>query len=147
MLTCTPTRRHILGAVLGRADATGDVRAPWRAVPEAAEHFTSDAEVLLALQSEWVRVLVARLHRGEIVASRSEDGVRAIYREVAETHPVLRAVLDAHREDPALWQAAQREYAMLAQIAEVAEPEDDLDEVASTGRALVEALPRQRCAL
>jgi hypothetical protein len=145
MGTTTSRRRRVLRAVLLTAQRTGDTVAPWRQVGEVAEHFADSDDVLVELHREWVRLLVARLHRGEVVAQRTPGNVRDVYDELCQGHPTLRRILDSHTANPALWEHTAREHAMLARIAGLV-AEDTLGELAAaTGRSLVtQRVPGQR---
>ncbi|GAA1918111.1 hypothetical protein GCM10009815_11250 [Nocardioides marmoribigeumensis] len=138
-------RRAVMREIVRAAQETGDVVAPWTAVDDVETHFADDEEVLLEVHREWVRVLVARLHRGEIVAERTAVDVRDLYDEVAASHPTLRRILDTHDTHPVLWEPTAQEHALLARIAGLA-PAGTLPERASTiGRTLVsQRIPRQR---
>ena len=145
MGTTTARRRLVIRAVLRSAQDTGDTVAPWQEVGEVEEHFEDPDDLLVELHREWVRLLVARLHRGAVVAERIPSNVRDLYDEVCGNHRVLRRILDAHAANPALWEHTAREHAMLARIAGLA-PEGTLGEVAAAaGRALVsQRIPTQR---
>ncbi len=132
-------------AVLRNAQHTGDTVAPWREVSEVDEHFESSDDLLVELHLEWVRLLVARLHRGAVVPDRSPANVRDLYDEVSGEHRTLRRILDAHAANPVLWEHVAREHALLARIAGIA-PEGTLGELAAaSGRALLtQRLPAQR---
>jgi hypothetical protein len=147
MGTTTARRRHVIRAVLASAQHTGDTVAPWQEIGEVAEHFEDSDDLLVELHSEWVRLLVARLHRGVVVAERTPTNVRDLYDEVGGDHRTLRRILDAHAANPALWEHTAREHAMLARIAGLA-PEGTLGEVAAAaGRSLVsQRIPTQRSA-
>lgn len=145
MGTTTARRRDVIRAVLRNAQHTGDTVAPWQEVGEVEEHFDDPDDLLVELHLEWVRVLVARLHRGVVVAERTPANVRDLYDEVGGNHGMLRRILDAHAANPALWEHTAREHAMLARIAGLA-PDGTLVEVAAAaGRALVsQRIPTQR---
>jgi hypothetical protein len=145
MGTTTARRRTVIRAVLRSAQDTGDAVAPWQQVGEVREHFEDSEDLLVELHLEWVRVLVARLHRGVVVAERTPANVRDLYDEVCGKHRMLRRILDAHAANPALWEHTAREHAMLARIAGLA-PEGTLGEVAAAaGRSLVsQRIPTQR---
>ena len=138
-------RRAVMREIVRTAQETGDTIAPWTAVAEVGQHFADDEEVLLEVHREWVRVLVARLHRGEIVAERTAVDVRDLYDTVAADHPTLRSILDTHDAHPVLWEPTAQEHALLARIAGLA-PAGTLPERASTiGRTLVsQRIPMQR---
>src|SRR4051812_43636349 len=93
-------RRAVMREIVRTAQETGDVISPWHAVADVESHFADDEEVPPEAPREWVRVLVARLHRGEIVAERTAVDVRDLYDEVAATHPTLRSILDTHDTHP-----------------------------------------------
>lgn len=138
-------RRAVMREIVRTAQETGDVVAPWTAVEDVEAHFADDEEVLLEVHREWVRVLVARLHAGEIVAERTAVDVRDLYDEVAADYPTLRSILDTHDTHPVLWEPTAQEHALLARIAGLA-PAGTLPERASTiGRTLVsQRIPMQR---
>jgi hypothetical protein len=147
MSTTTARRRNVVHAVLRSAQHTGDAVAPWQEVGEVQEHFADSDDLLVELHLEWVRVLVARLHRGVVVAERTPGNVRDLYDEVCGKHRTLRRILDAHAANPALWEHTAREHAMLARIAGLA-PDGTLGELAAAaGRSLVsQRIPTQRSA-
>jgi hypothetical protein len=131
--------------VLAHALATDDPVAPWTGMSEVEEHFADVTDLLVELHREWLRLLVGRLHRGEIVAQRTPANVRDLYDEVADAHPMLRRILDAHALNPVLWEPTAREYAMLARIAGLADVEANDEPAAALGGALVtQRIPAQR---
>jgi hypothetical protein len=141
-------RRDVMRAVLVQAQAADGEVDLWGGVAGVEQHFASESDLLVELHREWLRLLVGRLHRGEVVAQRTPANVRDIYDEMCATHPTLRRLLDAHAADPALWEPTAHEHAMLARIAGLA-PEAALGEQAAVlGRALVtQRIPVQRGAL
>ncbi len=144
----TLRRRDYMRAVLVNAKATGDTIAPWQSVGDVELHFDDEADLLVEMHREWLRVLVARLHRGEIVAQRTPANVRDLYDEVAEANPTLRRILDAHEANPALWEPTAREHGMLARIAGLAPDGTGAELASSTGRLLVtQRIPLQRAAI
>ena len=145
----TVRRRDFMRAVLAQAQAEGDTIAPWRSLDRRTgsvdEHFDDEGDLLVELHREWLRVLVARLHRGEIVAQRTVANVRDLYDEVCRDHPTLRRILDTHRANPALWEPTAREHAMLARIAGLVGEDTSVDAAADLGRAVVtQRIPMQR---
>lgn len=145
-------RREFMRQVIMVAQRTGDAVAPWDGVEVADQpmerHFSDEAELLVELHREWLRLLVGRLHRGEIVAQRSPANVRDLYDELCADHPTLRGILDAHAVEPALWEPTAREHAMLARISGLAEHDAEVEQAAAHGRALVhERIPVQRSTL
>ena len=143
----TLRRRDFMREVLVRARAHGDTTAPWRGLgPGGVEqHFDDEGDLLVELHREWLRVLVGRLHRGEIVAQRTVGDVRDLYDEVSRDHPTLRNILDTHQANPALWEPTSREHAMLARIAGLVAERMSTEDAADLGRALVsQRIPVQR---
>jgi hypothetical protein len=126
------------------ADRADDV-TPWRVDTAVTEHFDGEDDVLVELHQEWVRLLSAQLHRGQIVASRPALDVRGIYDGLCEAHPTMRRILDAHGAHPALWEPTAREHGLLARIAGLADDEHGWEDAAAQGRALVtQRIPAQR---
>src|SRR3954451_3046059 len=113
----TMKRRSFMRAVLESAQTTGDRAAPWRGIGGFSTRCDSEEELLVELHGEWVRLLVARLHAGRVVAERTPGNVRDLYDEIRNAHPTLWEILDTHRANPALWEATAREHAMLARVA------------------------------
>ncbi len=143
----TVRRRDFMRAVLVQAQALDDAVAPWRRLGLAGieQHFDDEGDLLVELHREWLRVLVGRLHRGEIVAQRTAANVRDLYDELCRDHPTLRRILDTHEADPALWEPTSREHAMLARIAGLVPEGMTTEDAADLGRALVTLrLPVQR---
>jgi hypothetical protein len=144
----TIQRRHALRTMLQRAEQSTDDVTPWRADASVNDHFDGDEDVLVELHQEWVRLLTSRLHRGQIVASRTALNVRDLYDELCEQHPTMRRILDAHGAHPALWEPTAREHGLLARIAGLVGDEQGWEDAASQGRALVaQRIPVQRNAL
>jgi hypothetical protein len=145
----TLRRRDYMRAVLESAKDTGDAAAPWTGVGDVSHHFDDEADLVVELHREWLRLLVARLHRGEIVAQRTAADVRDLYDQTCEDNPTLRRILDAHTANPVLWEPTAREHAMLARIAGLAGEDTAGEDAASLGRSLLASrgLPAQRPAL
>src|SRR3954462_7514277 len=95
--TTTVQRRSFMRAVLESAQTTGDRAAPWRGIGGFTARFDSEEELLGELHGEWVRLLVARLHAGRVVAQRTPGNVRDLYDEIREANPTLWGILDTHR--------------------------------------------------
>ncbi len=153
MSSTTLQRRDFMREVLSHARRDGAAVAPWRG-PSAQGgaatldgNFDDEGDLLVELHREWLRLLVGRLHGGEIVARRTMGEVRALYAELCDDHPTLRRLLDAHCAEPALAAATLREHAMLARIAGLVPEGMSLEEAARLGRALVTpGIPVQRSA-
>lgn len=134
-------------AVLAQARNGGDTSSPWRALGAGGigRHFDDEADLLVELHREWLRLLVGRLHRGEIIAHRTPADVRDLYDEARRDHPTLRGILDTHQANPALWEPTVREHAMLARIAGLVPEGMSIHDAADLGRALLnQRIPVQR---
>ena len=145
----TLQRRDFMRAVIAHAQTKGDAVAPWRALGRhlggVEQNFDDEGDLLVELHREWLRRLVGRLHRGEIVAFRTVANVRDLYDEVSRDHPTLRRILDNHSANPALWEPTVREHAMLARIAGLVEEGTSTEDAAALGRAMVsQRIPVQR---
>ena len=143
----TVRRRDFMRAVLVRAQHNTEAVAPWRAdgLGGIEQHFDDEGDLLVELHRESLRLLVGRLHRGEIVARRTVADVRDLYDEVCRDHPTLRRILDAHHAQPALWEPTAREHAMLARIAGLVPDGMTTQDAADLGRAVVtQRIPVQR---
>ena len=148
MGTTTLHRRDVMRAVIESSRSTGDRVAPWDGLPGLGEHFDGEDDLLVEMHREWLRVLVGRLHRGEVVAQRTPANVRDLYDEMCATHPTLRGILDAHELNPALWEPTELEHAMLARIAGLAPEGTPSENAAALGRTLVkQRIPVQRSTL
>jgi len=109
-------RRAAIKAVLAYAQVHPAAGLPYEQVPEARAEFVSRRELLLALQYDWTQALWARI---DLLSIESRDGAlmdarrlaERAYAECAQRHPVLRAVLDACRDE--LGSSARREEDML----------------------------------
>jgi hypothetical protein len=142
-------RRNYLRAVIAQAQTGDDTVTPWRAVGSAGveSHFDDEGDLLVELHREWLRILVGRLHRGEIVSQRTVGDVRALYDDACREHPTLRRLLEAHQANPALWEPTAREHAMLARIAGLVPEGTSTEDAADLGRAVAsQRLPMQRAA-
>ncbi len=145
MATLSLQRRTVMRNIVRNAQESGDTVAPWRQVDDVDGHFVDEADVLLEVHREWVRVLVARLHQREIVAERIPIRVREMYDEVSRDHPTLRAILDANAAHPVLWEPTSQEHALLARIANLAPAGTHPEMAATIGRTLVsQSVPAQR---
>jgi hypothetical protein len=145
MGTTSVRRRGFVRRVLARAEATGDLVAPWRGLDGMDDTFADEADLLVELHREWVRHLVSRLHHGEVVAQRTPANVRDLYDEVGTAHAALHGILQAHATEPALEQPTAQEHALLARIAGLVDDDAEPARAAALGRALVtQRIPIQR---
>ena len=109
-------RRAAIKAVLAYAQSHPAAGLPYEQVAEAREQFRSRRELLLALQYDWTQALWARI---DLLSLASKDGAlldarklgEQAYAECAQRNPVLRALLDAGRDE--LGSSARREEDML----------------------------------
>jgi hypothetical protein len=131
--------------VIEKAQRSGDTTTPWDRVSAVGQEFDGEDDLLVELHREWLRLLVGRLHRGEIVSQRTAANVRDLYDEIRDAHPTLRGILDSHLANPALWEPTAREHAMLARIAGLVPEGAHGENAAAVGRALVtQRIPVQR---
>ncbi|PPK69203.1 hypothetical protein CLV40_104457 [Actinokineospora auranticolor] len=127
-------RRDALDAVLAhlRHDPGGPI--------PPADTFADADEVLLALHHRWTLKLTGPLGLARAEADRDPgtdlvDAVTRAWWTTASAFPVLRAVLDAHRDDPALRPGVEAEQRMLALVANLADPTGPRAEVTRVGAA------------
>lgn len=140
-------RRDAIDAVLDHArrepaPTLSSATLPFHQVPGVAEVFTGPDELLLALHHRWTLKLTGRVGLALAAAERDPrfdlvDGTAAAYREAAAENPVLRRLLDAHADHPALAAAVAAEHRMLAVSTELADLDDTADERSRVGAAFV----------
>lgn len=103
-------------------------------------------ELLRALHHRWSQRLAGRVelavHEAETRDHDLVDAVGAAWQETAAANPVLRDLVDAHATDPVLRPLVAAEQRMLASVAGLTEPGDDLRERAAIGAAFL-ALQRK----
>jgi hypothetical protein len=98
-------RRAALKAVLAYAEQHPAAGLPYDVLPEARESFRGRRELLLALQYRWSHALwahIGQLSRDARRSRRFEDAAdlaRLAWAQCAERHPVLRRLLDEHRDE------------------------------------------------
>jgi len=144
MAVTTLQRRDFMRAVVAQAHDDGSAVSPWRG-GSLYQYFDDEADLLVELHREWLRVLVGRLHHGEIVARRTVAEIRDLYDAACADHPTLRRLLDSHLANPALCEPVCREHAMLARIAGLAPEGTSTEDAAELGRVLVSLrIPVQR---
>jgi hypothetical protein len=80
------------------------------------EVFDDRADLLDALQRYWFDLLRHVVH-AEPTYPLGEDRVREVYADLADEHPVLRAVLSEHEDDAAIIDAVEEERILLARAA------------------------------
>jgi hypothetical protein len=140
------SRRDYVRAVVAAAQERGSV-TPWRHLGDLERHFTGEADLLVELHREWVRILVGRLHYGGLVSQRTPGDVRQVYHQACQDHPTLRSILEAHAAEPVLWEPTAREHAMVARVAGLVNEGEPVEASAAVGGALVaRRLPTQRLA-
>ncbi len=140
------SRRRFVAALLELARDSADTVAPWSSMDDYATHFGDESELIEELHREWSRVLVTHLHRVDDVAAHDATSVRAAYDAAAAEQPTLRALLDAQRAHPALWERTAQEHALLARTAGLVPDGTSLEDAAVAGRALLQerTIPGQR---
>ncbi|MBE9373187.1 hypothetical protein IQ251_01865 [Saccharopolyspora sp. HNM0983] len=119
-------------------------RDPASALTTVPTPFTDRAQLLRALHYKWSQVLTGHLEAAVADSASTEDGhvqaVTAAHQRAAATCPALRALLDHHRDDPALRECLQREQQLLALTAGLAEPDEPTPEITRVGSALQQLL-------
>lgn len=103
--------------MVAAASERGDYTAPWRTSPSVWEHFSSEADILIHLQKTWRNALA-----GAIYVAMEQGGddltttVDTAFETVARRHRGVRAVLEAHRDHPAIRVAMAKEETLLASL-------------------------------
>lgn len=108
------TRDTVLREVMSLADARRDGRLPWDAAG-AEQVYDSPADLLGALQMRWHTRLSGAIERE--LSEQPWDLGRAVvhaWRGVSADMPGVRAVLDAHADEPAMQRARRKEWTLLA---------------------------------
>jgi hypothetical protein len=108
------TRDSVLREVMTLADARRDGHLPWDATG-ADQVFDSRADLLGALQMRWHTRLSGAIER-ELAEQPWDLGQAVVHawRGVSADMPGVRAVLDAHTEEPAMQRARRKEWTLLA---------------------------------
>ena len=141
-------RKKTLSDMLAIADHRRDVTIAelLDTVPDARTAFADETEVLFELQMTWFQRLSGRVDRLLSEGSVSPEMVAVTgWVDTAADLPGARALLDAHRDEPALRKAFAKELGYLAMSAGV--PTRDLDHVAEgrriqdSARQAVAAMP------
>ena len=106
--------------MVAAAMQSGDYTAPWRTSPSVWEHFSTEADILIHLQKAWRNALA-----GAIYVAMEQDGqgdadltstVDTAFDTVARRHRGVRAILEAHRDHPAIRAAMAKEETLLASL-------------------------------
>ncbi|HEV7203969.1 MAG TPA: hypothetical protein VGN18_05125 [Jatrophihabitans sp.] len=104
-------RRAAVESVLVHAGSNPAGGLPFDVLPEVPAAFSSRRELMLALQYDWSQALWARIELLSLdPRSAPKDAAqlaRTAWVDTARRHPVLRRLLDEHRDDLGL--AANRE--------------------------------------
>ena len=111
-------RDAALRSAIAVIDRRRDGRLPWHEVDAARSAFDTPTDLLLALQMRWHTRLAGHVDR--IVADQPMDLRSAVidaWRAATTDLPGVRAVLDAHEEEPVLRTAQTKELAYLASAA------------------------------
>jgi hypothetical protein len=111
-------RDAALRSAIAVIDRRRDGQLPWREVDAARSAFDAPTDLLLALQMRWHTRLAGHVDR--ILADQPMDLRSAVieaWRAATADLPGVRAVLDAHEEEPALRTAQTKELAYLASAA------------------------------
>lgn len=133
-------RRDATNAVLAYAATDPGGGLPFAEVPGVAEIFGTPSELLLALHYRWLQRLTGHVEVALAEADRDPDAdrldvVAGAWRTAAVRNPVLRRLLDANDDDPALRPAVHGERRFLALSSGLAEPHEHPDDIAKIGAA------------
>lgn len=107
-------RDTILREVMAVAENRRDGHLPWDSTG-AAQAFDTPAELLGALQMRWHTRLSGAIER-ELTEQPWDLGQAVVHawRGLAADMPGVRAVLDAHADEPAMQRARRKEWVLLA---------------------------------
>ena len=114
-------RRAAIKSVLDYADANPSAGLPFEAVPHVAQIFADPHELLLALQYDWSQALWARIELLSLdgrsgALTDADELVRTAWADCTGKHPVLRRLLDEHRDELKPTAARERDMILAAQI-------------------------------
>jgi hypothetical protein len=110
------------GSVLRDIDAVAATgRQDWQSHPGIAAWFEDETDLLRSIHSRWYHVLTGCLDVAmETGSGNLVEDVREAYGRARHHHPGLWAILEQHKDHPAIASAVRREHALLAQTACVA---------------------------
>ena len=128
-------RDTALREVMRVAETRRDGILPWDDVPGAEAAFGTPADLLGALQMRWATRLAGAIERqlNEEPWDLEQSVVHA-WRGVAGDLPGVRAILDAHADEPAMQRARRKERALLASASGLAAMDDP--QAVAIGRAV-----------
>jgi hypothetical protein len=115
-------REAAMRSAIAVIDRRRDGRLPWPELDAARLAFDTPTDLLLALQMRWHTRLAGHVDR--LLAEQPMDLRAAVieaWRAATVDLPGVRAVLDAHDDEPALRPARSKELAYLASAAGLAE--------------------------
>jgi hypothetical protein len=108
-MTCDDHHRRpaVITTVLDFAAKNPDAGLPYETLPEVQAQFRDRRELVVALQYEWAQALWGRIELLSLDGSRTarrkpmdaDEVARAAYAACAAAHPVLRRLLDRHRDE------------------------------------------------
>jgi hypothetical protein len=130
------TRDTVLREAMAIADTRRDGRLPWEATG-AEQVFDDPADLLGALQMRWHTRLSGAIER-ELVEQPWDLGQAVVHawRGLSADMPGVRAILDAHADEPAMQRARRKEWMLLATASGLTGMDDP--EAVRTGRAVEE---------
>lgn len=111
----THRRDTVLRDVMATAENRRDGHLPWTDVPGTEQAFGTPADLLGALQMRWHARLSGAIERE--LTEQPWDLAQAVvhgWRALSADMPGVRAVLDAHADDPAMQRARRKEWTLLA---------------------------------
>ena len=115
-------RRAAIKSVLDYAETNPSAGLPFEAVADVAQIFADPRELVLALQYDWSQALWARIELLSLEGGRSgaltdaDELARTAWAECTAKHPVLRRLLDEHRDQLGSTVQRERDMIVAAQI-------------------------------
>ncbi len=115
-------RRAAIRSVLTYAEKNPAAGLPYETLPEARANFRERRELLLALQYDWSQALWARIELRSLEGGKNSkltdaaELARSAWADCAARHPVLRRLLDEHREELGPTVAREQDIMVAAQF-------------------------------
>ena len=113
-------RRAAIKSVLGHAEENPTAGLPFDVLPEVPATFSSRRELVLALQYDWSQALWARIELLSLdtrsAPKDAADLARTAWIDTARKHPVLRRLLDEHRDELGLATTREDDLMITAQL-------------------------------
>lgn len=118
-------RDTVLRDVMAYADTRRDGHLPWTEIPGVVEAFGTQDDLLGTLQMRWHTRLSGAVDRE--LTEQPWDLVQSVvhaWRSASAEMPGVRAILDAHADEPAMRRARRKEWALMASASGLAAMDD-----------------------